>query len=63
VSDDLIEFLKNIIFNAINLCKKTQLFDGVIARCLKKTIDLRENCHRRMKLQGLHFDLSKLICY
>jgi len=22
---------------------------------LKKIIDLRENCHRRLKLQGLHF--------
>jgi len=69
VFDDL-EFLKNIIFNVITYVKlqdlhflKTQLFDKVIARCFKKTIDLRENCHQPVKLQVLHFDLNKLIRY
>jgi len=44
----MILFLKNIIFNVINLCKitrfaflKTQLFDTVIMRCiLERVIDL-----------------------
>jgi len=42
---------------------KTQLFDKVIARCLKKTINLRKNCHQHVKLQVLHFDLNKLFRY
>jgi len=64
VSDDL-EFLKNIIFNAIiNLYKKTQLFDSITARViLEKTIDLCDNCHQRLKIASFAFDLNKLIRY
>jgi len=42
---------------------KTQLFDRVITRCLKKTVDLHENCHQHVKLRVLHFNLNKLIRY
>jgi len=54
-------FEKNIISNAINLCKKTQLFDRVIARCIHENIiDLCENCRRTSALEITKFAFLKM---